>query len=253
MLTEDQKRRFIAEGYLHIPGAIPQALVARALRAVNHSIGHVGKIGEDLARHRSSFFCAELLSADVILDLYHRSPVMALAEELLGAGNVLPVARAKPYPRFPEAPESPAPRLGGHIDGVGNGTNGQPRGQYRRGFTMFAVIYLADVPEPESGNFTVWPGSHQVFADHFLRHGHEVLAQGTPRLDLPAGPKMLTGKAGDLILAHHQIYHAGGYNLSPHVRHAVIARLQHRDCAKLGYDAYAHIWQEWEGLRELVA
>lgn len=252
MLTREQKRQFIHEGYIQLADAIPAPLVSAALRAVNHSIGHVGKTGGDPARHRSSFFCAELLAADVILDLYRQSSVMALAEEFLGVGNVLPVTTAKPYPRFPDAPEAGTPRLGGHIDGVGSGANGQPRGQYRRSFTLFAVIYLADVPETESGNFTVWPGSHRAFAQYFRRHGHQVLAAGTPRIDLPAGPKMLTGQAGDLILAHHQIYHAGGYNLSPRVRHAAIARLKHKDCDALGHEAYVDIWREWEGVRELV-
>ncbi len=251
MLTTDQKRQFIEDGYIQLAGLVPMDLVHKALRAVNHSIGHIGKTGEDASRHRSGFFCAELLQANVILDLFRKSDAMRVAEELLGTGNVLPVTTAKPYPRFPDAPDT-APRLGGHIDGVGNGTNGQPKGQYRRGFTLFAVVYLVDLPAPESGNFTVWPKSHHTFAQHFRAYGHEVLAEGTPRLDLPEGPRMLTGQAGDLILAHHQIYHAGGYNLSPQVRHAVITRLKHKDCDALGYGAYVDIWQEWEGLTDLV-
>ncbi len=251
MLTSAQKRQFVKDGYIKLQGTIPMELVNSALRAVNYSIGNIGKTGEDASRHRSSFFCAELLEDEVILDLFHQSDVMRVAEDLLGIGNVLPVTTAKPYPRFPDI-TSETPRLGGHIDGVGSGTNGQPKGQYRRGFTMFAVVYLADLPEPESGNFTVWPKSHHTFAQHFSEHGHEVLADGTPRLDLPEEPKMLTGNAGDLILAHHQIYHAGGYNLSPNVRHAVITRLKHKDCDAIGYDAYVDIWQEWEGLKEFV-
>ena len=252
MLSDTQKQEFVREGYLRLPDAIPRPLVDEALRAVNHSIGHVGKTGEDLARNRSAFFCAELLQADVILDLYRKSPVTALAESLLGTGNVLDMVSAKPYPRFPDAPGTVSPRLGGHIDGVGNGTNGQPKGKYRRGFTMFAVIYLDDVPEAESGNFTVWPRSHVTFAEYFREHGHTVLANGTPRLTMPTEPVMVTGQAGDLILAHHQIYHAGGYNLSPRVRHAAIARLKHRDCDAIGYDAYVNIWQEWSGLQDFV-
>lgn len=250
MLTREQKRQFIEQGFIQLPNAVPSELVRNALRAVNYSIGNVGKTGENAAGSRSSFFCAELLQADVILDLYRNPQVMGIAEELLGKGNVLPVESAKPYPRFPDA-EDASPRLGGHIDGIGNGSNGQPKGKYKRSFTMFAVIYLADVPEPESGNFTVWPGSHRTFADYFRSNGHEVLSQGSPRIDLPEGPVMVTGKAGDLILAHHQIYHAGGYNLSPSVRHAVIARLRHKECDAIGSDAYTDIWREWEGLADL--
>ncbi|MEM7534163.1 MAG: hypothetical protein AAF639_18425 [Chloroflexota bacterium] len=252
MLTTEQKRQFIEEGYLIIPKAIPQEYVTAARRAVNHSIGHIGISGEDLSRNRSGFFCAELLDAPVILDLYNKTPVMSLAESLMGEGNVLPVERAKPYPRFPlplgEIP--PVPR--GHIDGIGNGTNGTAKGDYKRNFTAFAVIYLADVPEINSGNFTVWPKSHRTFADYFTKEGHQVLSQGVPRIDLPEEPLMITAKAGDLILAHHQIFHAACANAAADVRLAVIARLRHKNCDEIGKDAYTNIWREWPGVQALT-
>ena len=252
MLTREQKLTFIKEGYLHIPGAVPQVLVEAARRAINHSIGHVGMGGENMANNRSAFFCAELLDAPVILDLYHKSPIIPIAESLMGVDNVLPVTRAKPYPRFPLSLGEDPPPPRGHLDGIGNGSNGMAKGVYRRGFTAFAVIYLVDVPEPNSGNFTVWPKSHRFFADYFQREGYEVLANGMPRLDLPEGPRMLTGKAGDLIIAHHQIFHGACANASPNVRQAVIARLQHKDCAEIGYAAYIDIWREWAGLHALL-
>ncbi len=252
MLTNRQKRQFVAEGYLKIPGVVPQVLIENALRAVNHSIGHVGLGGEDWANNRSAFFCAELMDKPVILDLYHKTPVIQIAESLMGEGNVLPVIRAKPYPRFPLAPGEEAPEPRGHLDGIGNGSNGTAKGEYQRGFTAFAVIYLTDLTEPDSGNFTVWPKSHRFFAEYFQREGHEVLANGIPRLDLPEAPIMLMAKAGDLILAHHQIFHTGGPNASPNVRQAVISRLRHKDCDEVGYDAYTNIWREWPGIRAVL-
>ena len=80
MLSDIQKREFVRDGYIRVPDAIPMALVNRALRAVNHSIGNVGKGGKNPERNRSAFFCAELLQADVILDLYRKSDVMQIAE-----------------------------------------------------------------------------------------------------------------------------------------------------------------------------
>ncbi|MBV7328371.1 hypothetical protein KFU94_08945 [Chloroflexi bacterium TSY] len=249
MLTNDQKQQFFEEGYLKIPGVIPKSLIDSALRAVNHSIGTVGLGGEDLVNSRSAFFCAELMTEPVILDLFNQTSVMDIAESLMGKGNVNPVTRAKPYPRFPlpVGEEPPEPR--GHIDGIGNGSNGMAKGVYRRGFTAFAVNYLADVNEPYSGNFTVWPKSHRFFADYFQREGYEILANGIPRIELPEEPNMITAKAGDLVIAHHQIFHGACANASPNVRHAVIARLQHKDCSEIGYDAYINIWQEWPGMK----
>lgn len=252
MLTAAQKRQFVDEGYLKISGVVPQVLVEAARRAINHSIGYVGLGGEDAANSRSAFFCSELLEAPVILDLFEQSPVMRFAEALMGEGNVLPVKRAKPYPRFPLPLGQEPPPLRGHLDGIGNGSNGMAKGVYRRGFTAFAVIYLVDLPEPYSGNFMVWPKSHRAFADYFQREGHEVLAQGMPHIDLPEAPVMITGKAGDLILAHHQIFHDACPNVSPNIRHAVIARLQHKECAQNEYAAYTDIWREWSGVREVL-
>ena len=252
MLTNAQKREFAEEGYLKIPGVIPQIMIERARHAVLHSIGHVGLGGEDMANNRSAFFCAELLDAPVILDLYNKTPVIPIAESLMGEGNVQPVVKAKPYPRFPLplGEEAPTPR--GHMDGIGSGGNGMAKGVYRRGFTAFAVIYLADVLRPNAGNFTVWPKSHRTLENYFQQNGHEILKNGMPKVDYPEEPIMLTAKAGDLILAHHQIFHAGGPNSSPDVRLAVITRLVHKDVPGHEYDAYTNIWREWPGVQPLV-
>ena len=61
---------------------------------------------------------------------------------------------------------------------------------------------------------------------------------------------MITGKAGDLILAHHQVVHGACPNTSPNVRLAVISRLRHKEL--IGNDAYTDIWQEWPGVSDLV-
>ena len=252
MLTTAQKRQFVEEGFIKIPGVVPKVLVDAARRAVNHSIGNVGLGGEDMENSRSAFFCAELLEAPVILDLFNKSPIMDIAESLMGEGNVQPLTRAKPYPRFPLPLGEDAPEPRGHLDGIGSGTNGMAKGVYRRGFTAFAVVYLADVPEPYSGNFTVWPKSHRFFEDYFRQEGYEILANGMPRLELPEGPLMITAKAGDLIFAHHQIFHGACFNAASDVRHAVIARLQHKDVKEVGYDAYVNIWREWPGVHDVL-
>jgi hypothetical protein len=252
MLSKAQKRQFVEEGYLKIPNVAPKIMIDNALRAVNHSIGNVGLGGEDRENNRSAFFCAELLEALVILDLFHKTPVFELAEELMGKGNVLPLTRAKPYPRFPELLNGEEVVHHGHIDGIGNGTNGMPRGYYNRGFTAFAVIYLADVLEPYSGNFTVWPKSHRTIADFLRRRGHEVLASGLPPLEYPEEPVMVTAHAGDLILAHSLIFHTGGANLSPNVRHAVIARFKHKENDAIGKAGYTDLWREWPGVHQVL-
>jgi hypothetical protein len=46
MLSAVQKRFFYEEGYIKIPGAVPQIMVEAARHAMNHSIGSAGKQGE---------------------------------------------------------------------------------------------------------------------------------------------------------------------------------------------------------------
>lgn len=252
-LTLEQKKRFVADGYLHVPAVVPQPMVETALRAVNHSIGHVGMTGGNPARFTTDAFCHELRESAWLTDIFNKTPILALAEELLGPGNVQPIQSVQIAPRFP-LPLGAEPRPDpGHLDGIGGGMNGMAKGVYRRNFTLFAVVYLVDVPEPESGNFTVWPHSHVEFQDYFRQVGHEVLSQGVPHIELTRAGIMVTGKAGDVILAHHQLQHAGGHNVSPHVRHALISRIRHKAIETVGKDAYTDIWRgEWEGIAALT-
>ena len=253
-LTPEQIREFYDRGYVKIPGAISKAMVDTARQAVNHSIGTLGPNGEDMSKHRAAQFCRDLNGAPVIMDLFNASPVISLAESLMGEGNLQkPIRGAQVAPRFPTVIGEIPPEPRGHLDGMGTGTNGMPKGVYRRGFTAFAVIYLADVPEPYSGNFTVWPQSHRFFENYLKREGLEILSNGTPRVDLPEGPDMVTGNAGDLIIAHHQMIHTGGPNASPNIRYAAIARLRHIDCDKNGNEGFQDIWREFPCVREAIA
>ena len=253
-LTPEQIREFYDRGYVKIPGAISKAMVDTARQAVNHSIGTLGPNGEDMSKHRAAQFCRDLNGAPVIMNLFNASPVISIAESLMGEGNLQkPIRGAQVAPRFPTVIGEVPPEPRGHLDGMGTGTNGMPKGVYRRGFTAFAVIYLADVPEPYSGNFTVWPGSHRFFENYLKREGLEILSNGTPRVDLPEGPDMVTGNAGDLIIAHHQMIHTGGPNASPNIRYAAIARLRHIDCDKNGNEGFQDIWREFPCVREAIA
>jgi len=252
-LTTEQIREFYERGYVKVSGAVSKALVDATRQAFNHSIGTLGLSGEDMANHKAAGFCRGLNNSPVVTDMYNNSPVISLIESLLGEDNLkAPVKGANPALRFPTYVGEEPPEPTGHIDGMGNGKNGKPIGAYRRAFTCFAIIYLADVPEPYSGNFTVWPGSHHVYQDFFKREGIEILADGQPRIPQPEDPVMITGEAGDLIIAHHQVYHCAAPNASPNIRYATIARLHHVDFDKNGNDCYTSIWREYPCVREVM-
>ncbi len=254
MLTSEQKKIFVEEGFVKVSAVIPPTRVREALQAINHSIGHVGKTGADPERYRVNAFCAELRHAPVLTDIFDRPPLLSLVESLLGTGNVLPVSEVQIAPRFPLPIGEEAPPLEGHLDAAGTGTNGGALGTYRRDFTVIAVVYLVDVPGLNCGNFTAWPRSHRETRDYFRQVPHDILSRDmNPPIPVSGSPVMITGHAGDVILAHHLLRHEGGPNLSPHVRHAVISRISHRQAAVIDKQAYTDMWREWEGIAAYTA
>ena len=252
MLTQKQKLEFYENGYISIPGVVPQLMVDAARQAINHSIGQVGMHPEDLERFRAQSYCNEIREAPQVVDLFNKTPVREIAESLMGEGNVQTPSSGQIALRFPGPLHTDPNEPSGHLDGLGSGKNGMEKGIYRRGFTALAVIYLADVPEPYSGNFTVWPKSHSFFANYFEKEGHEILANGMPRQALPEGPQQIIGKAGDVVLTHHQLVHTAAPNAGANIRYAVIFRLRHVDVEEIGYAAYTDIWREWPGIQEAI-
>lgn len=63
---------------------------------------------------------------------------------------------------------------------------------------------------------------------------------------------MVTGKAGDFVIAHHALVHGACQNASSNVRLATISRLRHVDVEKNGPDAYLDIWREWPGVHDVL-
>lgn len=248
-LTRKQKLTFHEQGYLVIPGVVPRMMVDAALHAINHSLGQEGMNKEELPVLRSRSYCREIQKEAVITDLLNRTPLFPLVESLVGEGNLQPVGAGQIALRFPNPLFTDVSEPRGHLDGLGSGLNGLDPGSYSRSFTALAVVLLSDLPGPDSGNFTVWPGTHRFFETHFREHGHEMLAEGMPKVPLPTGPHPITGRAGDAVITHHQLVHTAAPNASPHIRYAAIFRLRHTLCEEVGKDAYTDIWREWPGVR----
>lgn len=254
-LTTQQKQRFLDDGYLVLPQAVPGVMVKAARHAINHSLGSVGMDPAKMTHYRSLSYCNEIQKSDMIIDLFELSCVKQYAQVLLGKGNVSPVTNVQIALRFPQPlyPKQDAPSFGGHLDGIGSGSNGQSKGQFARGFTMLAVIYLQDVLEPYNANFTVWPGSHETVAAHIREHGLEVLSQGQPKCKWPRPGVQINGKAGDIVLMHSNTIHTAAPNLGPDIRYAAIARICHVNLDKLGVQGIAQPWVEYEGLADILS
>jgi hypothetical protein len=231
------------DGFVPVPAAVPTDLVARALRAINRSLGQ-GLDPRRLETYRAQSFCPELRDERVITDLLYAGAAWRIAESLLGSGRVKEPRSGQIALGFPTEGEPSAPHP--HLDGMYTPTNGVPRGQVRS-FTMLVGVMLSDVPAAACGNLVVWPGTHHVYEEYFRRRGPRALLDGMPDVPLPA-PVPVTGRAGDVVLCHYQLAHAAGPNTSPHIRYAVYFRLEHVDHGRQRWESLTDIWREWPGL-----
>lgn len=128
--------------------------------------------------------------------------------------------------------------------------NGVPKGTIQN-FTMLLGVMLSDLPNPYSGNLSVWPGTHHIYEKYFQEHGPEALLNGMPPVDLPE-PEQMLGNAGDVILCHYQIAHGVAPNVSPHTRYAIYFRLRHVEHDSQRFECMTNIWLEWPGIREIM-
>lgn len=248
ILNAQQLRQMHDDGYLLLKGMIPRVMVDAARHAINHHLGEFGLPPDELNTYRAQTYCRSLTREPVMTDLFNKTPVFTACEQLLGAGNLLPTTGSQIALRFPR-PDTEPQRPHGHIDGQGTGTNGIPRGQFARGFTMLAVVLLSDLPQPYYGNFTVWPGTHRQFETIFKEKGPAYLADGIGAVELCSEPVQICGEPGDVCLTHHQLVHTACPNSGPNIRYATIFRGCHKDAATNGVAAMTDIWREWEGLR----
>ncbi len=243
-LTNVQKQSIIENGFVHIPGVVPQVMVDKALQAINHSVGE-GIDKEDVITMRSRSYCTELQREPVIMDLLDKTPAWSLAESAIGEGKVKQPSAGQIALRFPSFVDPP-PAPGPHLDGMHTPHNGVPKGEIRN-FTMLVGIALSDVPQPYAGNFTLWPRTHTLFQKYFQEHGPESLLDGMPDVELPE-PQQLIAKAGDVMLVHYEVAHGAAINVSPHTRYAIYFRLKHIDHDERKWETMTDIWLDWEGL-----
>jgi len=82
-----------------------------------------------------------------------------------------------------------------------------------RPLAMKALYLLSDTLEPDSGNFTVFPGSHMR---PYPERADPPLGPATP------GAVQLTAKAGDCIVFSHSLWHGPAPNLSGKARKTLL-------------------------------
>jgi hypothetical protein len=247
-LTTEQKESIRDDGFVFVEQAVPQEKVAAALRVINASLGEKGMAPEELPTLRAQSYCREVTGAPEIVSLLTETPLWQLAESAIGPGELEPVDYGQIALRFPGT--SPPGPVHPHIDGMYTPFNGVPEGQIHN-FTALVGVYLSDVPRENWGNFTVWPGSHRIYADYFETEGADALLRGMPPVDL-AEAVQVKPRAGDAVLSHYQIGHGIAPNVGPNIRYAIYFRLKRRGHDAIRTEVMTDIWREWDGMAEVV-
>jgi hypothetical protein len=239
-LTKKQKEEIFKNGYVKLPGLASQKQINVALRAINHSLGK-GMNKDDVESFRATSYCPELLGKKVITDLLYETGLFNAAESATETGKLDLIGGGQIALRFPAMtyPGEPHP----HLDGMYRPKN-RVRKRKISSFTALAGVFLSNTPNEYWGNFTVWPGTHRLFAEYFAKHGSKSLLRGMPKVEMPSSVQIL-GNAGDAVLCHYQLAHTAVLNVSPYVRYAVFFRLRHVDHAEHGEKVFTDIWLEW--------
>ncbi len=245
-LNTAQKTQLRNEGFLKVENVVPRIMVDAAVRAINHAMGQ-GMNPADIPTFAAQSYCPALVKTPVITDLLNGTPALSLAESAIGTGAFF-ARMGQIALRFPVTTDPPrAP--GAHIDGTYTSTNGVKEGSIDN-FTALLGVMLSDVNTEFAGNFSVWPGSHLLHEKYFREKGPEALLKGMPQIDI-GKPLQITGKAGDIVLAHYLLGHGITPNVSPHIRYMIFFRLRRHDHDSQRWESMTNAWLQWEGMKAI--
>ncbi len=221
VLSGDELRRFGADGYLVLPGVVPEHLLAAVDDEIDELIASDPPPAGTVGKHFWFLPPAELPAADAA---FRQSGALAVAQELvfpLELGYAFDhIQIALNYPPQAHRPSGP------HLDGHGPGQDPP------HSFTMLAGVFLVDEQERQSGNIWVWPGSHldhqRLFRERGTRallpvRGHATMLD--PPLELSEQAPVMAHR-GDLLLAHFLLGHNTGGNTTDRVRRIAYYRLR---------------------------
>jgi hypothetical protein len=248
VLGTDELHRFARDGWLLVPGVVPEPLLAAADEEIDGLIAESPPPEGHRGHHHWFPPVARLPRCDALL---RDSPALAIAEELVAPLHLDHrfdhVQVATTIPVHPHRPGGP------HIDGHGPGQ------EPPQSFTLLAGVLVTDQTLDQSGNLWVWPGSHLDHSHLFHDRGARVLqATGghATMLDPPfafGDPVEVHGRRGDLLLAHFLLGHNQGGNVQDWWRRTVYFRLAVAGHADRWESTFLDPWTEYEPVRVALA
>jgi hypothetical protein len=221
-LTEQQRTQWARDGYIQLEQVLSAGEVAFFSEQLDQirkqpgwepihgelPRGHYGWMAQSVNQDPESFMDRrDLLSYDqAFIDLIDRPGVFDLVVDIMGPYILHSMSQA-----IVRASTATFPGYT-HTDG-GEALRRIRVTETSRPLAMKAMYLLSDVDGPDSGNFTVYPGSHMR---PFPEDAEDWLNPHTP------GAVQLTGKAGDCYLFSHALWHGPAPNHSGHARKTLL-------------------------------
>lgn len=214
-LTDVQKRQFQSDGYLHLKQVLnPEGvdLYSSEIDRIRQLPGYEPDKNPVLPRghytwmdhtpdlNSEGFMDRRDLTTygPAFIDLIDKSPVFDYVVDLMGPNILLSMTQAIVRPSNPDFPGYT------HTDG------GESLRQIRvqescPPIALKAMYLLTDVSEKNSGNLTIFPGSH---VRQIPENDEEMVTPYSP------GAEQLMGKADDVYLFTHSLWHGPAKNLA---------------------------------------
>jgi ectoine hydroxylase-related dioxygenase (phytanoyl-CoA dioxygenase family) len=209
MMTNDQRIQYENQGFLHLPGVIPQTLVNRVRAAFDGAVERFKKDGT-YTPDMAYFDLPDVLDLDdSFVDLVDLPSVMPILLEAVGPDIQLNHTHAR---IFPPGPTFTAPWHSDLAAVLGIDLAHSIR------FMAKVHFYFEDL-RPDQGCLGFLPGTHRLPSD---------LPRPKIDPDSPAAVKIVP-KAGDAVLFNTHLLHMAHDNTSDRVRKSLIY-------------AYSHFW-----------
>jgi ectoine hydroxylase-related dioxygenase (phytanoyl-CoA dioxygenase family) len=230
MLKGQDRQALVEQGWVVVPQVVSGALIDKARGEVR---GRLTRKPPSPDHHGPYMLFLRDPMPEALTALLYDSPAIGIAESLIAPGRFEAPEHVQVSLNIPPFAHRPG---GPHVDGLA-----PPEPDGRPGtFTLLAGVFLTDQLEEDMGNLWVWPGSHHSAAAYLREQGPEALISSVPYPPVELSPPHpVTGRAGDLLLAHYLLGHNMGGNTSPVTREVIYFRLRReghrerwRDCVR---------------------
>ena len=228
------------QGYAYFGGLTPERLVIAALKAIELDLSS-NYAPERQVEYDNQSYCPDLRGTPPIMNLLTESPALALLDQAIGVDKIdwdrgqIAIRRVHNH----SEPVPPEP----HIDGFASGLNGLDEGKIYN-HTGLVGVFLTPIATTFAGNFTVWPGSHQVYERCFRERGPRAMWEPAPTPEIGQPLQLICG-VGDVVLAHYQLGHTAAVKTADTDRIAVYFRIWLRGIELDRWHYLTNIWEGW--------